>query len=66
MGAGADDRLNEQFLRDAVGRRDGRSLAQIESAAADLAHRDQMPLKEAVRLVSGNATPSYGTPKPRA
>jgi len=65
MGSYADEHLNERFLRETVGRRDGRSLRQIESDAEDLAQCEHMPLKDAVRQVSGNLTPAYGTPKPR-
>lgn len=71
MGNTADNRKTEDDLCNLLGgqfqlRSDGNSryLGELIEDADDMANRDGMTLKEALRIVSGRTRRPYGSPKP--
>ncbi len=68
MGAGADNRLTVRARRAFIkgGHINHQTVTDLEmdavtDAAEDLAQQDHMPLRSALKIVSGAATRPYGT-----
>lgn len=72
MGNTADDRLIDDSLRSMLGGQfqlrsadSNRALEKLIDEAKGLAVQDNMSFKDAMRIVSGQTRPPYGTPRPR-
>lgn len=67
MGNFADDKLSNDHVRRLAGQAFQNAsdyrIDDLAEAAADLAARDHMPFKDALKILSGQSRPPYGSPK---